>query len=124
MLASTKEDKLLYSDDHLIWCSKVDSGPRTVMPTPQIVIQPYHSKLLANKAHKQPYICFPCIPQQYVLGSVSTLAFYSHVKLQSDSNDLKMIRNSLIYKSVYINSIINHRFFKKMLILFFSCISY
>ena len=24
-----KEDKLLYQDDHLIWCSKVDSGPRT-----------------------------------------------------------------------------------------------
>ena len=23
------EDKLLYLDDHLIWCSKVDSGPRT-----------------------------------------------------------------------------------------------
>ena len=29
MLASIKEDKLLYPDDHLIWCSKVDSGPRT-----------------------------------------------------------------------------------------------
>ena len=28
MLASIKEDKLLYPDDHLIWCSKVDSGPR------------------------------------------------------------------------------------------------
>ena len=26
MLASDKEDKLLYPDDHLIWCSKVDSG--------------------------------------------------------------------------------------------------
>ena len=23
-----KEDKLLHPDDHLIWCSKVDSGPR------------------------------------------------------------------------------------------------
>ena len=22
-----KEDKLLHPDDHLIWCSKVDSGP-------------------------------------------------------------------------------------------------
>ena len=29
MPASIKEDKLLYPDDHLIWCSKVDSGPRT-----------------------------------------------------------------------------------------------
>ena len=28
MLASLMEDKLLYPDDHLIWCSKVDSGPR------------------------------------------------------------------------------------------------
>ena len=28
MLASNKEDKLLYPDDHLIWCPKVDSGPR------------------------------------------------------------------------------------------------
>ena len=28
MLASLKEDKLLYPDDHLTWCSKVDSGPR------------------------------------------------------------------------------------------------
>ena len=27
MLASHKEDKLLYPDDHLIWCPKVDSGP-------------------------------------------------------------------------------------------------
>ena len=25
---SHKEDKLLYPDDHIIWCSKVDSGPR------------------------------------------------------------------------------------------------
>ena len=24
-----KEDKLLHPDDHLIWCSKVDSGPRS-----------------------------------------------------------------------------------------------
>ena len=24
-----KEDKLLHPDDHLIWCSKVDSGPHT-----------------------------------------------------------------------------------------------
>ena len=30
MLASLKEDKLLYPDDHLIWCSKVDPGPRTL----------------------------------------------------------------------------------------------
>ena len=30
MLASHKEDKLLYPDDHLIWCPKVDSGPRTL----------------------------------------------------------------------------------------------
>ena len=30
MLASLMEDKLLYPDDHLIWCSKVDSGPRSV----------------------------------------------------------------------------------------------
>ena len=29
MLASSKEDKLLYPDDHLIWCPKVDSGPRS-----------------------------------------------------------------------------------------------
>ena len=29
MLASIKEDKLLFPDDHLIWCSKVDSGLRT-----------------------------------------------------------------------------------------------
>ena len=28
MLASLMEDKLLYPDDHLVWCSKVDSGPR------------------------------------------------------------------------------------------------
>ena len=28
MLAYHNEDKLLYPDDHLIWCSKVDSGPR------------------------------------------------------------------------------------------------
>ena len=28
MLAEHNEDKLLYPDDHLIWCSKVDSGPR------------------------------------------------------------------------------------------------
>ena len=28
MLTCNKEDKLLYPDDHLIWCSKVDSGPR------------------------------------------------------------------------------------------------
>ena len=28
MLASIKEDKPLYPDDHLIRCSKVDSGPR------------------------------------------------------------------------------------------------
>ena len=32
MLASLKEDKLLYPDDHLIWCSKVDSGPRISLP--------------------------------------------------------------------------------------------
>ena len=32
MLASIKEDKLLYPDDHLIWCSKVDSGPRISLP--------------------------------------------------------------------------------------------
>ena len=32
MLANTKEDKLLYPDDHLIWCSKVDSGPRISLP--------------------------------------------------------------------------------------------
>ena len=25
-----KEDKLLHPDDHLIWCSKVDSGPRSL----------------------------------------------------------------------------------------------
>ena len=31
MPASIKEDKLLFSDDHLIWCPKVDSGPRTGM---------------------------------------------------------------------------------------------
>ena len=30
MLSSIKEDKLLYPDDHLLWCSKVDSGPRTM----------------------------------------------------------------------------------------------
>ena len=28
MLVLQKEDKLLYPDDHLIWCSNVDSGPR------------------------------------------------------------------------------------------------
>ena len=28
MPASIKEDKLLFPDDHLIWCPKVDSGPR------------------------------------------------------------------------------------------------
>ena len=33
MLASNKEDKLLYPDDHLIWCSKVDSGPRISLPS-------------------------------------------------------------------------------------------
>ena len=27
-----KEDKLLHLDDHLIWCSKVDSGPRISLP--------------------------------------------------------------------------------------------
>ena len=27
-----KEDKLLHPDDHLIWCSKVDSGPRISLP--------------------------------------------------------------------------------------------
>ena len=32
MLASIKENKLLYPDDHLIWCSKVDSGPRISLP--------------------------------------------------------------------------------------------
>ena len=32
MLASLMEDKLLYPDDHLIWCSKVDSGPRISLP--------------------------------------------------------------------------------------------
>ena len=32
MLASNKEDKLLYPDDHLIWCSKMDSGPRISLP--------------------------------------------------------------------------------------------
>ena len=32
MLASIKEDKLLYPDDHLIWCSKVDSGPCISLP--------------------------------------------------------------------------------------------
>ena len=32
MLASIKEDKLLYPDDHLIWRSKVDSGPCTSLP--------------------------------------------------------------------------------------------
>ena len=35
MLASIKEDKLLYPDDHLIGCSKVDSGPRI---TPKIFL--------------------------------------------------------------------------------------
>ena len=31
------EDKLLYPDDHLIWCSKLDSGPRKTVrsQTPQ-----------------------------------------------------------------------------------------
>ena len=29
MLAYHNEDKLLYPDDHLIWCSKVHSGPHT-----------------------------------------------------------------------------------------------
>ena len=29
MLASHKEDKLLYPDHHLIWHAEVDSGPRT-----------------------------------------------------------------------------------------------
>ena len=38
MLASIKEDKLLFPDDHLIWCPKVDSGPRTrVLITPFFV---------------------------------------------------------------------------------------
>ena len=32
MLAGQQEDKLLYPDDHLIWCSKVDSGPRISLP--------------------------------------------------------------------------------------------
>ena len=32
MLASLMEDKLLYPDDHLIWCSKVDSGPHISLP--------------------------------------------------------------------------------------------
>ena len=32
MLAGQLEDKLLYPDDHLIWCSKVDSGPRISLP--------------------------------------------------------------------------------------------
>ena len=35
MLARNKEDKLLYPDDHLIWCSKVDSGPRTTIDRPR-----------------------------------------------------------------------------------------
>ena len=32
MLARNKEDKLSYPDDHLIWCSKVDSGPCISLP--------------------------------------------------------------------------------------------
>ena len=32
MPASIKEDKLLFPDDHLIWCPKVDSGPRISLP--------------------------------------------------------------------------------------------
>ena len=30
--SSHKEDKLLYPDDPLIWCPKVDSGPRISLP--------------------------------------------------------------------------------------------
>ena len=32
MLAWHNEDKLVYPDDHLIWCLKVDSGPRISLP--------------------------------------------------------------------------------------------
>ena len=32
MPAQHNEDKLLYPDDHLIWCSKVDSGLRISLP--------------------------------------------------------------------------------------------
>ena len=32
MPAQHNEDKLLYPDDHLIWCPKVDSGPRISLP--------------------------------------------------------------------------------------------
>ena len=42
MPASIKEDKLLFPDDHLIWCPKVDSGPRidlsTVYPTSHLCV--------------------------------------------------------------------------------------
>ena len=43
MLASIKEDKLLSPDDHLIWCSKVDSGPRTMHGMHRVSLVPYQN---------------------------------------------------------------------------------
>ena len=50
VLASDKEDKLLYPDDHLIWCSKVDSGPCTTYEELMMSAKEAEAEWIDNKA--------------------------------------------------------------------------
>ena len=74
------EDKLLYPDDHLIWCSKLDSGPRTA-----------RIDQLADS--NEPVKIGPQFMQQYQRGSILSDAFIadSHYYCFTDLDEIKTL---------------------------------
>ena len=103
MPASIKEDKLLSPDDHLIWCPKVDSGPRNFITSCGVRFPFVIARQIVVRKMKCLLECKSCS-----FATLLTCALIIHMLPQNRKTYCNVKDNIVFYKTVEKSSYMKH----------------